>query len=117
MTRMTPATLYWANVLKMPDSITDGPQFEDDHTPDSTPGGHQVINELPNDLANEYIIDEAVNEGASGKCFIIEAIDAAHRGEDRIAGDLLRKCRRQAGESEAAISDWRRIMDWVQGNG
>ena len=75
------------------------------------PNGHVVIDDLPNSLANEYLMDEIICGEIGGKPYAIAAMDAARRGDFNEAGRILMLCRERAGESDAALSDWERWME------
>lgn len=73
------------------------------------PSGWDVIEQLPNDLANEYLEDEAICGLYGNKSYLIAAMDALAMGAEKEACRILRACRASAGESENAISDWIRL--------
>lgn len=78
------------------------------------PDGQTVIDELPNALANELVLDEAVNT-TDGKGFLIHAaFDLARQGEDNAAAEVLRLIRKRAGESDYARDQYEQVMSWVE---
>ena len=86
--------------------MKDGPQ---DAKP--TPNGHVIIDDLPHDIADEYIIDELVCEKIGGKWAIIAAVDAARRGDCQEACRILMMARQNAGENERILGEWERYME------
>jgi hypothetical protein len=69
---------------------------------DSQIPGNTVIDLLPRDKADEYLIDTALCGYYNGKPYIIAAIDAAARGDEAEAAKILMRCREEAGLEESA---------------
>ena len=86
--------------------------LEPEDTTFDWPDGATIISEMSNDLANEYIIDEAVNGNPP---LITLAVDLAVRGDDQAAAEVLRKIYDNAGDNDNARADWLREKEWAEG--
>lgn len=75
----------------------------------NVPSGWDVIEQLPNDMANDYLEDEAICGMWGNKSYLIAAFDAISSGAEKEAIRILKACKGAAGETEAAIDDWIRL--------
>ena len=71
--------------------------------------GYTVIDELSNDTADEWLMDELVNDKR-----IITALVLARKGDDLAAAEILRAIYRHAGEREGARTALEKEQAWAE---
>ena len=70
------------------------------------PDGLTLIKDLPNETANQLLLDWAYETGPNGKMWIQTIFDRALAGEHDDAVRAILDCATCAGESDYAIETW-----------
>ena len=95
----------------MPCHISDGPQFEENHEAFHPPHGMQVIRDLPNKDAQGFVDDEIFEPFAkTGKSYLEAMTDYVLEGDFVEAGIVLQKAIVAAGETDAALQEWEKVV-------